>query len=38
MLDRKGLYTNVVKLDNRKGDNALMGYIELWGNPIAMYE
>ena len=31
-------FTKVVKLGNRKGDNALTAYIELWGNPIAQYE
>lgn len=33
--NRNPPYTKVVKLGNRKGDNALEGYIELWGNPIA---
>lgn len=38
MKDRNSSFTNVVKLNNRKGDNALTAYIELWGNPIAEYE
>lgn len=36
--NRNPPYTKVVKLGNRRGDNALEGYIELWGNPIAQYE
>lgn len=38
MQEKKGPFTNIVKLDHRKGDNALTAYIELWGNPIAEYE